>query len=102
MAGTKKKPTKKTVKPGKEIVESMVEEFRGKLIKIINQEIKELIIDMKNVGEIDSTGVGVLIAAKNSLDQAGSQLNLTNIPENIESHLQILGLDRFFNLGAAR
>ncbi len=101
MAGTQKKQTKKTVKPGKEIVASMVEDFRDKLIKIINQDIKELTIDMKNVGNIDSTGMGVLIAAKNSIEQAGGQLNLTNIPENIGSLIQILGLDGYFSLGAA-
>ena len=101
MAGTRKKTTKKTVKPGKDIVEPMVEDFKNKLLKTIMQDIKELAIDMKNVKEIDSTGLGVLIAAKNSLDQAGGQLNLKNIPENIESLLQELGLDRYFNLSAA-
>lgn len=101
MAGTQKKPAKKTVKPGKEIVGSMVEDFRGKLIKIINQDIKELTIDMKNVGNIDSTGMGVLIAAKTSLEQAGGQLNLTNVTENIGSLIQILGLDGYFSPGEA-
>ena len=100
MAGTKQKSTKKTVKPGKEIVESMVEDFRDKLIKIINQDIRELTIDMKNVSDIDSTGMGVLIAAKNSLDQVDGQLNLTNVPENIGNIIQVLGLDRYFNLDA--
>ncbi len=101
MAGTKKTPTKKTVKPGKDIVESKAEDFKNKLLKLINQDIKELVIDMKNVKDIDSTGLGVLIAAKNSIDQAGGQLNLTNLPENIGNLLQILGLESFFNLGAA-
>lgn len=99
MAGTRKKPTKKTVKPGKDISESMVEDFKDKLLKIIKQDIKELVIDLKNVKDIDSTGLGVLIAAKNSIDQAGGQLNLKNVPENIGNMMQILGLDSFFNLG---
>ncbi|MGD9159012.1 MAG: STAS domain-containing protein [Desulfobacteraceae bacterium] len=100
MAGTRKKTTKKTIKPGKDIIESMVEDFKAKLIKIINQDIKELVIDMKNVNDIDSTGVGVLIAVKNSLDQTGGQLNLKNVSEKIESMLRILGLDVYFNLSA--
>jgi len=95
MAGTRKKTTKKTVKPGKDIIESMVEDFKAKLLKIINQDIKEIVIDMKNVKEIDSTGLGVLIAAKNSLDQTGGELALKNVPENIDNLMQILGLDNF-------
>ena len=101
MAGTKKKSNKKTLKPGKEIVESMVEEFKDKLLKEINQDIKELAIDMKNVKNIDSTGLKVLIAAKNSLDQIGGELSLANVPENIESLLQVIGLESFFNINAA-
>ena len=101
MAGNTKKSIKKTIKPGKEIVESMIEDFKGKLLKIINQDIKELEIDMKNVKDIDSAGLGVLIAAKNSMDQSERQLNLTNVPENIESLFQILGLEGYFHLRSA-
>ena len=101
MAGASKKSTKKNMRPGKEIVESMVENFRDKLLKINRQEIEELTIDLKNVKDIDSTGLGVLIAAKNSFDQTGRQLNLKNVPENIRNHMQVLSLDRFFNLDAA-
>ena len=101
MAGNNKKSAKKTIKPGKEIVDYMVEEFHGKLLKIINQDIKELAIDMRNVKDIDSTGLGVLIAAKNSLDQTGGKLNLTNVPENIESFFQMLGLEGYFCQGYA-
>ena len=89
------------VKPGKGIVESTVEDFKDKLLKIIEQDIKELAIDMKNVKDVDSTGLGVLIAAKNSLDQTGGQLSLKNVPENIESFFQVLGLEGYFNLNAA-
>ncbi|MBN2417828.1 MAG: STAS domain-containing protein [Deltaproteobacteria bacterium] len=99
MAGSKKRSDKKTIKPGKEIVESMVDDFREKLLGNITQDIKDLAIDMKNVKEMDSTGLAVLIAAKNSLDQAGGQLSLTNVPENIESYLQVLGLEEYFNQG---
>lgn len=101
MAGTRRKSNKKTIKPGKDIVESMVEEFKDKLIKVIDQDIKELAIDMKNVMEVDSTGLGMLISAKNSFDQAGVELSLKNVPENIGDLLNMLGLDRYFNLEAA-
>jgi anti-sigma B factor antagonist len=102
MAGAKKKATKRTLKPGEDLVGSMVEDFKGKLLKIINQEIKELSIDMKDVKDIDSTGLGVLIAAKNSLDQSGGQLNLKNVSENVEIFLQVLGLESYLNVNTGQ
>ena len=100
MAGTKKQPTKKTVKPGKDLVESTVEDFKEKLLKIVNQGTKVLSIDMKNVNNVDSTGLGVLIAAKNSLNQSGGQLILKGAPEDIGSFLQALGLEDFFEISS--
>ena len=101
MAGTRKKNTKKTVKPGKELLESNIEDFKGKLSKALDQGISELSIDMKGVKNIDASGLGILIAANNSLDQTGGQLNLTNVPENIENIMQLLGLDKYLNVSAA-
>ncbi len=102
MNETRKKNARKTVKPGKDLIESAIEDFRNKLIKTIDQNISELAIDLKGVKNIDSTGLGILVAASNSLNQAGGigQLILTNVPENIENLLQITGLNRFFSMNA--
>ncbi len=96
-----RKNTKKTVKPGKELTESMVEKFQARLVKTIGQDINELAIDMKGVNNVDSTGLGLLIAANNSLDQAGGHLLLANVPEKIENLLKMIGLDKYFGMNAA-
>ena len=101
MAGTTTKKSLKTVSPGKDLTESTVEVFREKLLKLTEQNIKELAIDMKNVQSMDSTGLGVLIAAKNSLDQTGGRLSLKNVQEDIEIFLKMMGLDRYFSVNAA-
>ena len=96
-----RKTNKKTVKPGKDIAGSIVEDLRLKLLKAINQDIDELAIDMKGINIIDSTGLGVLIAARNSLDQAGGLLRLTNVSENIGNLLKMVGVDRYLNINVA-
>lgn len=96
-----RKINKKTIKLGKDISGSIVEELRLKLLKLINQDVNEVAIDMKGINMIDSTGLGVLIAARNSLDQAGGLLKLTNVSENIDNLLKMTGIDRYLNSEAA-
>ena len=100
MAGTRKN-TKKTVKPGKDLIESTIEKLQARLVKTIGQDIEELVIDMKGVNNVDSTGLGLLIAANNSLDKAGGHLSLTNVPEKMENLLRMIGLDKYFSVNAA-
>lgn len=96
-----RKTNKKTVKPGKDIAGEIVEDLRIKLLKLINQDVNEVAIDMKGINVIDSSGLGVLIAARNSLDQAGGLLKLTNVSENIDNLLKMTGIDRYLNINAA-
>jgi len=72
MAKAKKKPTKKTVKPGKDIIASMADGFREKLLKLVEQGMHNLIIDFKDVKIVDSVGLGTLIATYNSLEDVGN------------------------------
>lgn len=95
-----RKVNKKTVKPGKDIAGSVAEDLRIKLLKAISKDINELAIDMKGINLIDSTGLGVLIATRNSLDQAGGLLSLRNVPENIGSFFKMIGVDRYLNTTA--
>lgn len=95
-----RKTNKKTLKPGKDIAGSVAEELRIKLLKAIGKDINELAIDMKGINLIDSTGLGVLIAARNSFDQAGGLLRLMNVSENIGNLFKMIGVDRYLNTTA--
>ncbi len=101
MAGAGKKTTKKTIKQSKDIVESMVNNFKNKLLKLIEQGVTDLTIDAKGVKLIDSTGMGLLVAASNSLEQAGGQLSVINLEEHIYSLIQMMGIDKNLNAIAA-
>ena len=99
MAKTKK-ATKKTMKPGKDIVASMADEFRKKLLKAVDQGIKSLTIDLTGVEMIDSVGLGVLIAAHNSLKEAEGSLSVKNVSEDIYKLLKTMRLDQHFEVSA--
>ena len=97
-----KKATKKTVKPGKDIVASMADDFRKKLIKAIEQGIKSITIDFNGVEMVDSIGLGVIIAAHNSLKDAGGSLNMKNVSADIYNLLRTMRLDQHFEVSAVK
>ena len=100
MAATGKKTTRKTIKQGKDILEPMTNNFKNKLLKLIGQGITDLTIDLKGVKTIDSAGMGLLIAAGNSLEQEGGCLSLINLDEHIYNLIQMMSIDKKLNASA--
>lgn len=101
MARAKKKATSKVVKPGKDIVASMADGFRKKLLKVVQGGIKEVVVDLKGVEMIDSVGVGVLIATHNSMSNAGGALRLRNASKDICRLFKTMRLDQHFEVQEA-
>lgn len=86
------------LKPGRDIVSSMVLEFREELRAIVDQEDTLLTLDLDGVEMIDSMGLGVLIAAHNSLSKRNAQLELINISNDILNLMKNMRLDRHFSI----
>ena len=97
-----KKATKKTFKPGKDIVASRTKSFRKKLKKSVDDGIKEITINFEGVEMVDSVGLGVLIATHNSLSSAGGQLKVANASEDIFKLFKTMRLDQHFEVSAAK
>jgi anti-anti-sigma factor len=89
------------VKPGKDVVASMANEFRAELNAQIQESPAELIIDLGGVEMVDSVGIGVIIATHNSLDQKGGKLRVINIAEDIYGLFSTMRLDRHFSVEKA-
>ena len=101
MAASKKKPSKKTVRPGKDISEAMAEDLQKKILGILKQDVKNLVIDLKGVERIDPVGIGIFVAAHNSLNQSDGKMNIINASDNINNLFQMMGLDRHLEVNAA-
>ena len=93
-----RKIVKRTIKPSEDIVASMVEDFKKRLIKLIDQGIKDLTIDFKSVKNMDAAGLGILIATYNSLEQCGGVLKLKNVSEDLSVLLKTMRLDQRFEV----
>jgi anti-anti-sigma factor len=101
MAGAKKKTEHKVVKPGKDIVASMADGFRKRLLKVVKGGAKDLVIDLKGVEMIDSVGIGVIIATHNSMSSSGGTLRLTNLSQDIYGLFKTMRLDEHFDVQPA-
>jgi anti-anti-sigma factor len=90
--------TKKTIKPGKNLVASMVKGLKEQVLSFMNQGVKDLTMDFNGVDLIDSEGLGLLIATNNSLKAAGGMLKIKNMPDNVKKFFQTIHLDKHFEL----
>jgi len=98
MEKNKKIQTKKSVRPGKDIVASKAESLNKKLHKIIDQGITELKLDFVNVTSVDPVGLSVIAATHNTMNNAGAKLLLKNVPDEINTLLDTLGLNKHFEI----
>lgn len=57
-----------------------------------------LIVDMEQVGFIDSSGLGVLVGALRRVKEAGGDLRLVCTRDNVVKIFRITGLDKVFSL----
>ncbi len=91
-----------TIKPGEDVVASMAESFKGELLSAVNSSQGNLIIDLAGVNMVDSVGIGVIIAAHNSLHQSNRQLKVINVAQDILGLFSTMRLNRRFTVEAAQ
>ncbi len=89
------------VKPDKNIVASIADEFRNELRKLVQESPREVVIDLAGVEMVDSVGIGILIATHNSLNNAKGELKVINVDKDIYSLFTTMRLDHHFTVEKA-
>jgi anti-sigma B factor antagonist len=72
------------------------EQFRGLVDDAIKNEKNKVIVDMKKVNWMNSSGLGMLMSALTSLRSSGGDLKLANVSESVRRPIQITRLDSVF------
>lgn len=70
--------------------------LHDKVKSLINDGIKNVVIDLKGVKWLNSSGLGVLMSCFGSLSQADGKMKLASIAEKIQSILMITKMIEFF------
>lgn len=92
---------KKVVKPGKSITAAKANDIEKKLIKIAEQKIKNLVLDFSKVEIMDTVGLGIILAAHNTMKNLEGSLELINVSEELSALLETMRLDQHFNIQTA-
>ncbi len=77
-------------------------EFKQKLLDVIAQGARSVVVDFSDTTFIDSTTLGVLVGGVKRLRPAGGSLALVCTDDNITKIFEITGLDRVFPIHSSR
>ena len=77
-------------------------EFKERMVQVIEDGKKQVIVDLSKATFIDSTTLGVLVGGVKRLRPAGGTLALVCSDQNIVKIFEITGLDRVFPIYASR
>jgi anti-sigma B factor antagonist len=77
-------------------------EFKERLVQVIEDGKKHLVVDLSKATFIDSTTLGVLVGGVKRLRPTGGALSLVCTDQNISKIFEITGLDRVFPIYKSR
>ena len=83
--------------PG-DMVAATVEAQRQQFKALIAAGAKEILVDLAGVMMVDSTGIGLLIQAHNTLAKTGGRISILHASDNLRSLFRSMRLDSRFNL----
>ena len=77
-------------------------EFKERMVQVIEEGKKHVVVDLSKATFIDSTTLGVLVGGVKRLRPSGGSLALVCSDQNIQKIFEITGLDRVFPIHQSR
>ena len=77
-------------------------EFKERMVQVIDDGKKRVVVDLSEATFIDSTTLGVLVGGVKRLRPSGGSLALVCTDQNIQKIFEITGLDRVFPIHESR
>ena len=78
------------------ILGNAVNDFRAKWSEAVARGACEIVIDLRNVRRIDSSGIGSLVRCNSSITANGGRVKLVGANETIRQVFNLTRLDRVF------
>ena len=94
--------TKAVVRPsGDTIVAATLPELRSKMRGIVEEGVKDLTVDLADVRMVDSSGIGLLISAYNSLRKVGGQFALIHVSPELMDLFKTMRMHQHFTVSGS-
>jgi anti-anti-sigma factor len=88
----------KVLKPSGIFDGTKASEFRQEINDLVQEGIKYILIDLKKVSFMDSSGLGALVLILKTVRTAGGRLFLTSINEQIKMLFELTNMDKVFEI----
>lgn len=75
-----------------------VSELKKALFSITDGKFPNVVVDMKNVNYMDSSGIGALVAGQKKMKAHNGKFALINIHDDVLNILKLATLDKFFKI----
>jgi len=82
----------------KRIYLGITDMFREDMLLILNEDIKELIVNLEHVAVMNSAGLGVLIMAQDTMKKRNGRIILTNLQPLMQDIFARMRLDTLFEI----
>lgn len=74
------------------------QELRDQIAQAIEQSAKVILIDLKDVTFMDSSGLGALVTALKTVRSAGGKLCVCSVNEQVKILFELTSMDRVFEI----
>jgi anti-sigma B factor antagonist len=71
-------------------------QFKENLYRLVDNSVKDIVIDCGGLDYIDSTGLGIFVGALKKARLTNRNISIENLRDNIRKLFNITGLDKLF------
>jgi anti-anti-sigma factor len=86
------------VQPEGNLAGAYIPLFRSRLREVVSSGILHLTVDLTGVQSLDSSGIGLLVAAHNSLKKSGGELAITHASKDLLDLLRAMRIHQHFSV----
>jgi len=86
------------VAPGGDVLASSMSGLRPAMRDLVRSGVREIVVDLAATSMIDSTGVGLLLAAFNSMQAAGGKFSIVHASDEILELLRTMRMHQHFSV----
>ena len=90
--------TKTVIRPLGDVVASSAPEIRSTMRGALERGVQDLEVDLAHVQMVDSVGIGLLIAAHNSLSKVGGKLAVVHASKDLLELFHMMNIHRHFQV----
>jgi anti-anti-sigma factor len=83
---------------GNHIVAASIPELRSQMRGMVEEGVRDLVVDLDGVNMVDSSGIGLLISAYNSLRKVGGRLAVIHASAELLELFQSMRLHQHFSV----